>query len=40
MPIGSLHKLKKQKNYAVLAVILTVIVLLFCVTLIKISTQG
>lgn len=39
MPEGLLHKIKKQKNYTTLAVILTVVALLFFVTIIKITTQ-
>lgn len=40
MPKTPLHVLKKHKNYVTLAVILSVVALLFFVTLIKISTQG
>lgn len=39
MPITELHKLKKNKNRTTLLIILGVIALLFCVTIVKVTTQ-
>jgi hypothetical protein len=35
MPLGQLHKDKKKKNYAVLAMIAVWVVVIFCVAIIK-----
>ncbi len=39
MPITPLHTTKKAKNRTTLLVLLAVIVVLFCVTIIKVTTQ-
>lgn len=40
MPIGSLHKLKKKKNLAILAIIAGWIALIWIITMIKVGNGG
>jgi hypothetical protein len=40
MPIEKLHKLKKKKNLAILALILGWIALIWIITMVKISNGG
>lgn len=37
MPIGSLHEARKKKNFTLLAIIAAWIILLFVITIVKIS---
>lgn len=40
MPMGNLHQEKKSKNRVTLLALLAIIVALFCVTIIKVTTQN